>query len=132
MSNLFNEIWSPRSNELICSNSNREAAFTAAATVVVAGLVTSAAGTAAAGTPPKETGCPASFQQQSLSDLLSRGHYGIEFVDANADGLICTKPLNPQVQEMFCFDLYGPAGCSVPVIYYLRENDTTTGAVPHA
>ena len=53
-----------------------------------------------------------------------------EYGDLDVDGYICGKPLSATLQARFCSER--PGGCTVPIIYYLRDNDLPAANYPGA
>ena len=102
---------------------HRQAAVVAAVIATTGGFVALGTGpseAAAVPTPP-ETGCTAAMDMVLVSDLLAQGYNQIAQFDQNGDGYICVKPVSPALQEKICADI--PGGCTVPIIYWLRDND---------
>ena len=102
----------------------------AAASVVLATGVTLLGTAAATADTPPQTGCPSNGQPGgwlflSVSDLISQGYINVgRNVDHNADGYICGKPVSQALQDNIC--AAEPGGvCTVPIIYYFRDNDLT-------
>lgn len=94
-------------------------ATTVAGTLLALGLWPTAPSTAA---PAAQTGCPGAFDVLSLDDLVAAGYVFAPDLDANEDGRICGKPMNPVVQERLCLTFPGGV-CPVPVLYTVRDND---------
>jgi hypothetical protein len=95
----------------------------AATALITVGMIPAAATAAKVPTPPG-TGCPTGYFLLSVDDLEDQGYIFWPELDANADGYICGKPLAPPVQEQFCATIPGGV-CTVPIIYYLRDNNVT-------
>jgi len=98
----------------------------AATTLLTVAMIPATATAAKVPTPPG-TGCPTAYLLLSFDDDLNDHMISPELereLDANADGYICGKPLAPKIQEQFCATLPGGV-CTVPVIYYLRDNNVT-------
>lgn len=99
----------------------------AATTLITVAMIPATATAANVPTPPPESGCPAAYLLLSFDDELKDHMISLELerqLDANADGYICGKPLAPKIQEQFCATLPGGM-CTVPTIYYLRDNNVT-------
>lgn len=99
--------------------------LTATASLLLAtGFTILAGGAATAATPP-DTGCPSNGQPGgwlflSVSDLIPQGYINVGTnIDLNADGYICGKPVSQALQNLICAERV----CTVPVIYYFRDND---------
>jgi hypothetical protein len=102
----------------------------AASLLLATGLWVLGTGAATADIPPN-TGCPSNGQPggwvlTSTSDLIHRGYSpNVTNFDVNADGYICVKPVSQALQDLICADRPGGV-CTVPVIYYFRDNDVTS------
>jgi hypothetical protein len=104
----------------------RRAALCAASLMLLAAPGVALMATAADASPAAD-GCPSGTLTYTWPDLQSLGFTDESFfqtVDANADGLVCAKPLSAQQQKKFC----ATHECTVSVIFGFRDNTNGPGS----